>query len=72
MKVEVRVTRTEVWVLETDSIPLMEDLVSGSDYHRHNDEKWIKFCKEHNFHPIKDAYSKFYELYLQLCAEDLI
>lgn len=36
------------------------------------DKKWIKFCREHNFHPHKDYNTKIYDLYLRLCAEGII
>lgn len=36
------------------------------------ESKWIKFCKEHRFHPIKDYESKIYRMYLEMCAEGML
>ena len=50
----------------------------GAEEQKYNplkDEKWIEFCKKHNFHPKKDYYygeGKIFRLYLDLCANDLI
>lgn len=41
-------------------------------YNYRKDKKWIKFCREHNFHPHKDYNTKIYDLYLRLCAEGII
>lgn len=30
-------------------------------YNYRKDKKWIKFCREHNFHPHKDYNTKIYE-----------
>lgn len=53
-------------------IPLKEGGLPEDKYYKHRDKKWIKFCKEHHFHPRKDANGKIYNLYLQLCAEGII
>lgn len=56
--------------------PFTLDIEEGNDdierYHKSTDKKWINFCKEHGFHPIKDANNKIYDLYLQLCIEGLV
>ena len=43
-----------------------------SRFCRESEPKWIDFCKEHHFHPVKDAYGKIYDLYLELCAEGMV
>jgi hypothetical protein len=48
---------------------------NGSPYEKFipwEEPKWIQFCKEHKFHPIKDYDTKIYRLYLDMCTEGLI
>ena len=70
MKVHIVYKGYEVWEINLTSLPL-ESEGYPSKYHKGEDKKWIKFCKEHHFHPIQDAEGKIYDLYLQLCAEGL-
>jgi hypothetical protein len=42
-----------------------------SEYFRFTDKKWLEFAKKHNL-TNADAYGKWYELYLQLCANGLL
>lgn len=65
----------EIVEISLSTIPLIPSKGARSfedKYHKFRDEKWIKFCKEHRFHPTKDANGKIYNLYLQLCAEGII
>lgn len=55
--------------LESFSINILE---SRTYYDRTTDPKWIAFCKKHHLHYIKDAYNKFYDIYLKYCIEGLI
>lgn len=41
------------------------------DYKKEEDEKWLKFCKEHNFDS-RNTNGKYYDLYLRMCAEGLL
>ena len=61
-------------VIEIKQIIILRDDSKSDDdkYNKFTDPKWIKFCKDHRFHYVKDSYGKIYELYLQLCAEGLI
>ena len=56
--------------------PLTLSIEEGEEdchkYHKSTDEKWKKFCKEHNFNLQSGRNSKIYNLYLQLCAEGII
>jgi len=61
----------EVVEINTSSLQIDTEEDKG-DYRVWKDKKWYKFCKDHNFHPIKDAYGRIYQLYLQLCAEGII
>ena len=36
------------------------------------EKKWIKFCKAHKLNPTKHYNTKWYRLYLELCAERLL
>lgn len=50
-------------------------LGANSSYERFipwEEPKWIKFCKEHRFHPVKDYESKIYRMYLDMCAEGML
>lgn len=69
MKVRIKVTYYEVEEVNLDNIPA----VGANEYsHPYKEEKWIKFCRKHNFNPWKDYYTKVYDLYLRLCAEGLV
>lgn len=69
MKVHIVYKGYEVWDINLTSLPIEPE--ECKRYHIGTDKKWIKFCKEHHFHPIKDSRGKIYDLYLQLCAEGL-
>lgn len=45
--------------------------VSG-DYCREKDPKWIAFCKKHKLKQGRDPIYKWYLLFLELCANDLL
>ena len=65
----------EIIEISLSTIPLVPSKGAKSfedKYYKSRDEKWRKFCKEHHFHPHKDANGKIYRLYLQLCAEGII
>lgn len=43
------------------------------DYSMFTDKKWLKFCKDHNLKGWDtSSASKWYHLYLMLCAEGLL
>lgn len=67
MKVTVGI-KTEVLIVETK----ISIQVDSGDYDYKEDEKWRKFCKDHNFHPIRDYGTRVYDLYLRLCGVGLI
>ena len=60
-------------LLEFDTLTVhIEVLQYGSEYSCPQEEdKWVKFCKEHHFDPISDYDSKIYKLYLELCSEGM-
>lgn len=61
--------------LEINTLTVNIDMDILSRYERFTpweEPKWIKFCKKHNFNPIKDFNTKFYRLYLDMCAEGII
>lgn len=69
MKVTIQVTK---WSAEEISISTTVIDVLSSRFNRVEDPKWVKFCKEHHFHPRKDLHTKYYDLYLRLCAEGML
>jgi hypothetical protein len=66
------VVRTSYYDYAELNIPIITVQVGDSRFYRDREEKWIEFCKKHNFNPHKDAYGKIYDLYLELCAEGLV
>lgn len=71
MKVTIKLSMWDY--IEVETTTLKKELPSGNSYFRRAEEdKWVKFCKKHNFHPIHDAHGKIYDLYLELCAEGLV
>lgn len=64
------IDKEEVTILEFKIVTLGEKDTHAYNYRK--DKKWIKFCREHNFHPHKDYNTKIYDLYLRLCAEGII
>lgn len=62
----------EIFEVNVLSLSIAQGNVEHDKYYKHLDEKWIKFCKEHNFNPHTDANNKVYRLYLDLCAEGLV
>lgn len=74
MKVKIQYNWTEVWEINSESLP-DPDMNAPMDvlpFYRWKDKKWIAFCKKHHFHPLKDAYGKIYDLYLRMCGEGLV
>ena len=45
--------------------------VSG-DYYRESDPKWIAFRKKHKLKQGRDPIYKWYQLFLELCANGLL
>lgn len=70
MKAIIRITMWES--LEIETLTITREVPAEDHFCKFTEKKWIKFCKEHNFNPIKDCRGKIYELYLQLCAEGLV
>lgn len=66
----IHIDKEEVTILEIKIVTLGEKDTHAYNYRK--DKKWIKFCREHNFHPHKDYNTKIYDLYLRLCAEGII
>lgn len=71
MIVTIKVSNTDFIQIDTDNIEC-EPLEAETRYSKSSDKKWIKFCKDHNFNPIKDANGKIYDLYLDFCINHLI
>ena len=58
--------------IDKEEVAILEIKIVAHAYNYRKDKKWIKFCREHNFHPHKDYNTKIYDLYLRLCAEGII
>lgn len=41
-------------------------------YKKSEDPKWLQFCKDHRLTKRETTNPKWYDLYLQLCAEGII
>ena len=50
-----------------DTLGVVEERFLASE-----EPKWVAFCKSHGFDASRDVYTKFYDLYLRLCAEKLV
>lgn len=56
-----------------DTLGVAEDRFLASE-----EPKWVAFCKSHGFDSRRDVYAdnghytKYYDLYLRLCAEKLV
>lgn len=72
MKRYIRITFSEVIEIDDQELIVPETPIvpTREKYHIWEDEKWKKFCKEHNFN--HREYGKIYDLYLRLCAEGLV
>lgn len=44
----------------------------SGDYIKDRDEKWMKFCREHNLSQKERHHPKWHELYLVMCSEGMI
>ena len=50
-----------------DTLGVVEERFLASE-----EPKWVAFCKSHGFDASRDVYTKYYDLYLRLCAEKLV
>jgi hypothetical protein len=65
MKVTIQVSRYDFEIVESKVI---DDSYVDDKYHRSSDEKYIRFLKAHRF----DSSPRVFDLYLRLCAENLV
>ncbi len=56
----IHIDKEEVAILEIKIVTLGEKDTHAYNYRK--DKKWIKFCREHNFHSHKDYNTKIYDL----------
>ena len=53
----IHIDKEEVTILEIKIVTLGEKDTHAYNYRK--DKKWIKFCREHNFHPTRTIIQKY-------------
>lgn len=71
LKKQILISEEEIFEFDTPSICVSMFSTEKGDYSPETDEKWLKFCKEHNFNS-KNTRGKVYNLYLEMCAEGML
>lgn len=71
LKKQIIVSEEEIFEFDTPAICVSLFSSEKGDYSPLKDEKWLKFCKEHNFNS-KNVQGKIYNLYLEMCAEGML
>ena len=71
LKKQILISEEEIFEFDAPSICVSMFSTEKGDYSPETDEKWLKFCKEHNFNS-KNTRGKIYNLYLEMCAEGML
>lgn len=58
--------------IEIDTITITISEPNPDRFCPYTEKKWIKFCKDHRLSPTKHYRTKWYWLYLELCAENML
>jgi hypothetical protein len=67
MKVVIKVSRYDYEIIESNAV-IKPSCMFDDKYYAHKDEKYKRFLKTHRF----DSNPRVFDLYLRLCAENLV